>query len=86
MSSSIGKRQRERQKLERAQVKAERRAVRQAVGAQDADAAGLSHRSEAELIDDLRALQRAFEDSGMSTEDFEVRRDRIRAEFERLLS
>jgi hypothetical protein len=86
VSSSIGKRERERQKLERAQVKAERRAVRQAGGAEDVDAAGTAHRSEAELIDDLRALQRAFEADEMSTEDFEVRRDRIRADLERLSS
>jgi hypothetical protein len=50
------------------------------------DAAGLPDRSESELIDDLRALQRAFEDGEMSTEDFEVRRERIRAELERVSS
>ncbi len=86
MSSSIGKRQRERQKLERAQVKAERRAVRQAAGAEATDPATLSPRGEPELIDDLRVLQQAFEDGEMSPEDFEVRRDRIRAELECLWS
>jgi hypothetical protein len=86
VSSSVGKRQRERKKLERAHVKAERKAVRQAAGAEDADAAGPSHRSESELIDDLRALQRAFEDGEMTSEDFEVSRDRIRTELERLSS
>ena len=84
MSSSVGKRQRERQKLDRAQVKAERRAVRRAAGAEDADTATLSPRSEVELIDELRALQQVFEDDGMSTEDFEVQRNRIRAELERI--
>ncbi len=86
MSSSVGKRQRERKKLERAHVKAERKAVRQAAGAEDADGAEPSHRSEAELIDDLRELQRAFEDGEITSEDFEVRRDRIRADLERLSS
>ncbi|HET9090786.1 MAG TPA: hypothetical protein VFN50_00145 [Acidimicrobiales bacterium] len=86
MSSSVGKRQRERQKLERAQVKAERRAVRQAAGAESEGAAELSPRREPELIEELRALQQAFEDGDMSMEDFELRRDRIRTELERLWS
>jgi hypothetical protein len=86
VSSSVGKRQREQQKLERAQVKAQRKAARQAASAEDADAAGLSDRSEPELIDDLRALQRAFEDGEMSAEDFTDRRDRIQAQLERLTS
>jgi hypothetical protein len=84
VSSSVGKRQRERQKQERAQVKAERKAVRQAASAADADSAGLSDRSEPELIDDLRALQQAFGDGAMSAEDFGERRDRIQAQLERL--
>lgn len=83
MSSSVGKRQRERQKLERAQVKARRRSVRQAGGAEDEDAVGLSDRSEAELIDDLRVLQQTFGDGEMSVEDFAERRARIQAQLER---
>lgn len=86
MSSSIGKRQRERQKIERAQVKAERRAVRLAGGADDIDTAAIPDRSESELIEDLRALQRSSEAGEVSTEDFEVRRDSIRAALERLSS
>ena len=86
MSSSVGKRQRERQKLERAQAKAERKAARQASGAEDEDAAGLSDRSEPELIDDLAALQRSFGDGEVSAEDFAERRDRIQAQLERLSS
>jgi hypothetical protein len=86
MSSSIGKRQRERQKIERAQVKAERRAGRLAGGPEDIDPAAIPDRSESELIDDLRALQRASEAGEVSTEDFEVRRDSIRAALERLSS
>jgi len=86
MSSSVGKRQRERQKLERAQAKAARRAVREAAGAEYTEPAGLSDRSEPELIDDLRALQRAFGDGEVSAEDFEARRDGIQAQLERLSS
>lgn len=86
VSSSVGKRQRERQKLERAQAKAERRAARQAAGAEGEDAAGLSDRSEPELIDDLAALQRSFGDGEVSAEDFAERRDRIQAQLGRLSS
>jgi hypothetical protein len=82
MSSSVGKRQRERQKRERAQAKAERKAARQTTGAEEPD--GLSYRSEAELIEDLGALHRALEAGEMSPEDFEERRHRIQAQFERL--
>lgn len=86
MSSSVGKRQRERQKLERAQAKAQRKAARQAAGVEDDDAAGLSDRSEPELIDDLAALQRSFGDGEVSAEDFAERRDRIQAQLGRLSS
>ncbi len=86
MSSSVGKRQRERQKLERAQVKAQRKAVRRAAGAEDEDIVGPSDRSEPELIDDLRVLQRVFGDGELSAEDFAERRARIQAQLERLSS
>jgi hypothetical protein len=86
VSSSVGKRQRERQKLERAQVKAERKAARQLSGGEPEDAAGLVDRSEPELIDDLAALQQAFGNGEMSAEDFTERRDRIQAQLERLSS
>jgi hypothetical protein len=84
VSSSVGKRQRERLKLERAQDKAKRKAARHLSGAEGEDAAGLSDRSEPELIDDLAALQRAFGDGAMSAEDFAERRARIQAQLERL--
>lgn len=86
MSSSVGKRQHEQQKLERAQVKAQRKAVRRAAGAENEDAAALSDRSERELIDDLRVLQLAFGNGEMSAEDFEDRRSRIQGQLERLSS
>jgi hypothetical protein len=85
MSSSVGKRQREREKVERAQVKARRKAARQAAGT-EAEDAELSDRSEPELIDDLAALQRAFGDDEMSAEDFAERRALIQAQLERLSS
>lgn len=83
MSSSVGKRQREREKVERAQAKAERKAARQASAGEVVD--GLSPRSESELMEDLEALHRAQEAGEVSLDDFEVRRDRIQAQFERLL-
>jgi hypothetical protein len=82
VSSSVGKRQRERQKVERAQAKAQRKAARQATGSEPTG--GFSPRSESELIDDLGALHRAFEAGEVSPEDFEERRNRIQAQFERL--
>lgn len=88
MSSSIGKRQREQQKRERAKVKAERKAVRQATTADATDLSlqrenQLPPRSEAELIDDLRALQHAFGDGALSAEDFAERRTEIQAQLDR---
>jgi hypothetical protein len=82
MPSSAGKRQRERQKLEKAQAKAARRAAQRAA---DAGPEGSFYpRSESEFIEDLEGLQRAFEAGEVSQEDFEERRDRLQAEFEQL--
>ncbi|HET9732187.1 MAG TPA: hypothetical protein VFP54_05880 [Acidimicrobiales bacterium] len=82
MASSVGKRQRERQKLERAQAKAERKAARNTDDGEPTVV--LSNRSEAELIEDLGALHRALEAGQVSLEEFEERRDGIQAQFERL--
>lgn len=82
MASSVGKRQRERQKLEHAQAKVERRAARRA--AAEEPAAVLSQRSEAELIDDLALLHRALEAGDLSPEEFEGRRDGIQAQLAQL--
>jgi hypothetical protein len=83
VSSSLGKRQREQQKLERARAKTERRAARQL---SEAELIGEpSPRSEAELVEDLGALHRAFEAGDVSLEDLEARRDGIQAQLERLL-
>lgn len=80
---SVGKRQRERQKLEQAQAKAERRAARHAADIEP-DVVR-SHRSEAELIEDLAALHQALEAGELSTEEFEERRAGIQAQLEQLL-
>lgn len=82
MGSSVGKRERERQSRERAQAKAERKAARQTTEVEEPEIASL--RSEPELIEELAALQRTFEAGQISPEDFEERRDRIRAQLERL--
>lgn len=84
VSSSVGKRERERQKLERAHAKEARKAARQGVDTADSDVAVSPSRSEAELIDDMRRLQQDAEDGAITPEDFEERRDRIRAQLERL--
>jgi hypothetical protein len=82
MASSAGKRERDRQKLEKAQAKAERKAARQAADAQGE--AESSSRSESELIDELAALHRAFEAGEISVEVFEEKRDSLQAEFGQL--
>jgi hypothetical protein len=84
MSSSVGKRQREQQKREKAQAKAERRAARQAMESEDTE--DLEPRTEAELVEELGALQRSFGSGEISPEDFEEQRGRIQAQLERLSS
>jgi hypothetical protein len=78
MATSVQKRQREQQKLEKAQAKAARKVARQTTAEPLENAA---HRSEAELIEDLQALHRAFEAGDVSPEDFEEHRDRLQAQF-----
>ncbi|HLN17361.1 MAG TPA: hypothetical protein VK277_11520 [Acidimicrobiales bacterium] len=81
MATSAGKRFRERQKLERVQAKAERKAAR--VASNDEPAVAPSQRSESELIEDLGTLQRDFEAGDVSQQDFEERRDLIGTQLER---
>jgi type II secretory pathway component PulM len=82
MSPSLGKRQREQQKLEKVRAKAERRAARLA---HDAEASPeVPARSETELMEDLEALHRSMESGEISPEEFAERRERIQAQFERL--
>ena len=76
--ASVGKRQREQQKLEKARAKVERKVARQsAIEPLEVP----TDRSEAELIEDLQALHRAFEAGNVSAEDFEAHRDRLQAQF-----
>lgn len=82
MSSSVGKRERERQKLDKAQAKAERKTARRATDTLPAEIS--SHRSEAELIEDLAGLHQAFEAGEISPEDFEKHRDELQVLFEQL--
>jgi hypothetical protein len=81
MASSVGKRQREQQKLEKARAKAERKAARQAAQGEQHEVAP---RSESELIADLSALHHAFEAGDISPEEFEDRRDQLQAQFGQL--
>ena len=81
MAGSVGKRQREQLKLERARAKAERKAARQAAEAVEPKVA---HRSESELIADLSTLQRTFEAGEISAEEFEHRREGLQAQFGQL--
>lgn len=83
MASSVGKRQREQQKLEQAQAKAKRKAARREAAPESVVAP--SQRSEADLIDDLGTLHRALEAGNVSPEEFELDRDRIQAQLEQLL-
>lgn len=82
MTSSVGKRQRERQKVEQAQAKAERKAARRSADAEPVVAR--PYRSETELIEDLATLHRALESGEVSPEEFGDRRDRIQAQLEQL--
>jgi len=82
MNSSVGKRQRERQKTEKAEAKAQRKAARKATDTEPPEPS--LHRSESELMEDLGALHRALEVGDLSPEEFEVHRDRLRAQFDQL--
>jgi hypothetical protein len=77
--STVGKRDRERQKIERAQAKAERRAGRQS------DSEGIPPdepvRTEAELVEQLASLQHLLEAGSVSPEEFDDRRALLQAEF-----
>ncbi|HVX20290.1 MAG TPA: hypothetical protein VHB02_02975 [Acidimicrobiales bacterium] len=82
MPSSVGKRQREQQKLERARAKAERKVARQSMPTEFP--AVPVDRTEAELIEELRVLRQAFEAGEVSAEDFEERQDHLQAQFDQL--
>lgn len=83
MASSAGKRHRERQKLEKAQAKAERKAARQAAQEEPVDLP--LDRTEAELMEELGELQRAFEAGKLSEGEFADSRAQIQVQIEHLL-
>jgi hypothetical protein len=86
VSSSVGKRQRERQKIEKAQFKAERKAARRADLEDPAEpATPVPVRDEAELIEELATLHRTFEDGAISVDDFEEQRLQLQEQLEQIL-
>lgn len=82
MASSAGKRQREAQKLDRAQAKAERRAARLTESPEEI--ALPPGRSEAAIIDDMAALHRATEAGEISPDEFAERLSALQAQLQQL--
>ena len=75
--ATFGKRERERDKQAKAAAKRERRASR---GENEASAPEPSTRHDQEaVLADLARLHEAYEDGGVGLEDFESRRDELRA-------
>jgi hypothetical protein len=75
--TTFGKLQRERDKKEKALIKAERRAARlEDKGEERAEPATATGDQDA-LLEALADLHRRFEDGGISIDDFEERRDQL---------
>ena len=73
--TTFGKLQRERDKKEKAQIKAERRAARQeSKGEDEVQTATVDQDA---LLDALADLHRRFEDGAISIDEFEERRDQL---------
>ena len=73
--TTFGKLQRERDKKEKAQIKAERRAARQeSKGEDEVQTATVDQDA---LLDALADLHRRFEDGGISIDEFEERREQL---------
>jgi hypothetical protein len=81
--STYGKRQREQDKREKAQAKVERKVARQTLDPDDPNQEPVEA-SESELIEALAGLHGAFEAGDVPLDDFEERRDHIRAQLERI--
>jgi hypothetical protein len=81
--ASVGKRLREREKLEKARAKEERKAARQAARGESLEDSPPP--SESKLMEELANLQRALEAGQVSDEDFAASQERIQAAFQRLL-
>ncbi|MGC8480639.1 MAG: hypothetical protein ACP5PJ_03755 [Acidimicrobiales bacterium] len=82
MASSAGKRQREAQKLDRAQAKAERRAARLTESPEEITLP--PGRSEAAIIEDMAALHRATEAGEISPDEFADRLSALQAQLQQL--
>lgn len=80
--STYGKRQREQEKREKAQAKVERKVARQTLDPEQSDEP--VEASESELIEELAGLHGAYEAGDVPLDDFEERRDHIRAQLERI--
>ena len=81
--STYGKRQREQEKREKAQAKVERKVARQTTDPDEPDQEPVEA-SESELIEALAGLHGAYEAGDVALDDFEERRDHIRAQLERI--
>ena len=79
--TTIGKRNIQQAKREKAQAKQERKAARRA--APEADAVPVEA-TEGELLEELAGLSKALEAGQLSPAEFEGRRERIRAQLEQV--
>jgi len=79
--TTIGKRNVQQQKREKAQAKQERKAARRA---ESPETGPEPTASEQELIDALAGLHGAVENGAISHEEFEQRREQIRVQLEQL--
>ena len=81
--TTYGKRQREQEKRTKAKEKAQRRAERQTTQSEAAPQQ-LVTASEGQLIDQLAAAHRAFEDGALDHDEFEERRSDIGRQLEQV--
>jgi len=81
--TTIGKRNVQQHKLEKAKAKKERRAARR-LDDPETDGTPAVAATEAELMDELAAIHRGVERATMSPEEFENRREQIRLQLEQI--
>ena len=79
--TTIGKRNIQQMKREKAKAKQERRAARKAAPETDAVPVEVS---EGELIEELAGLAMSLESGELSPAEFELRRERVRAKLEQV--
>jgi hypothetical protein len=82
--TTAAKRQREQQKLTKARVKLERREMRNAAGSEEPAVPVEATETEAELMERLASLHRSLESGTVSMQEFEDRRELIRAKLEQI--